>query len=699
MSDTRSADVTTGERQGERPVTTSAFPQRRRRTDIQGLRAIAIGLVVISHMSLPFLAGGYVGVDVFFVISGFLISSHLFDAMDANGRLGFASFYARRARRILPAALFVGAATLVLGLVFLPPLDLPDLGKMARAVAVFVPNMWLAYSHVDYSTVSNPSIFQQYWSLGVEEQFYLVFPLVLSILVVTLKLRRRTVAVAVGVLVLLSFVGAAILLHLTTSWTFFSLPTRAWEFGAGAIIAMIVRAHPRWLTVMPRSAVSLATSVGLLMILGAAVFYSDQTPFPGPTALLPVAGTAIVILAGSGSVDDTFAQNVLSTSGFQFVGNISYSLYLWHWPLLQLPASTSGSLTTLPLWERLALVALSVVLAAGTWKFIERPFLRSRAARGVAPKSNRRVLVTAVVAIVVFVAASALPSAIFSRSTLTSSTAANSVSPTTTPTFTSVVPSNVTPALADATDSVSDGSRENCMVHTVSAVYVNDCAFGDTSSATTVAVFGDSHADHWLPAVEKWGTANHVRVVDYSKVGCASVDVTMILGFTRYPQCTAWRAAVLEKLRADPPALVVLANTNQLAFDQDGMTREAAWDAAVGRTLRLLPRASKVLGLANTPQMPDNVPICLSVNLEKASACGAPRSTAVDQTFIDSERTAFERGGASYADLNDFFCSSTWCGVIQGHTLMYRDEGHMTATWTRQLSAEIGLPISKALHS
>ena len=340
------------------------------RPDLEGLRGVAILLVLLFHAGLPGVGGGFVGVDVFFVLSGFLITGLLVREREGRGSIDLRAFYARRARRIVPAAVVVLVATLGLAWFFLAPLDLPRVGGDAMAVALSVGNLRFAADALDYfSAAATPSPFLHYWSLGVEEQFYLLWP---ALLIVAMRWGRpRMVAtIALAAIIVGSFSGSLLLTDVSAPWAFYSLPTRAWQLALGGLIAVTVPWHER----LPDRALAPLGWLGLGAIV-AALFVIDPTttPYPGLAALLPALGAAAVVLAG----DRRWSVGpILTQRPMRFLGRISYSLYLVHWPILILPAASLALGQQLPLGERLGLVALSVVLAAGCQRWIEAPFQR-----------------------------------------------------------------------------------------------------------------------------------------------------------------------------------------------------------------------------------------------------------------------------------------------------------------------------------
>ncbi|GIE96626.1 acyltransferase family protein [Paractinoplanes rishiriensis] len=369
----------------------AAGPSLRFRPDVEGLRAVAVAVVVLFHAGVPGIGGGYIGVDVFFVISGFLITTLMLREVHETGNLSLLRFYARRARRILPASTVVLIAVTLAGYHWLGFLRGDEIASDARWAALFAANFNFAQQGVDYLTSqAAPSPLQHFWSLAVEEQFYFVWPALLALLI-WLGLRHAT-PVVLGLAVAASL-GFSIW-QTGTTWSYFSPATRAWELGAGCLLAL---AAGRLTRIPPRIAAAMA-GVGLAGIVVAALSFDSTTPFPGYAAALPIVAT-VLVLAGRGDA-------LLAVRPMQWLGRISYSLYLWHWPVLIVAEQAYGPLSG-P--ARFWLVLLSVVLAAITYACIENPVRHSRHLR----RSHLR---TAVVAVLLILA----PLAVAQLTTITS---------------------------------------------------------------------------------------------------------------------------------------------------------------------------------------------------------------------------------------------------------------------------------------
>jgi peptidoglycan/LPS O-acetylase OafA/YrhL len=352
----------------------TAPEDRKFRPDVQGLRAVAVMLVVLFHAHVPGLDGGYVGVDVFFVISGFVITGVLLRERKSTGSTSMRKFYGRRVRRILPAATLVIIASVVASYVLLGPVSGDQTAGDARWASVFLINVHFAANGTNYlASQLPPSVLQNYWSLAVEEQFYLVYPaifLVVAGLSSRLSLRRR-LGIVLSIAVITSFVASVAQTSNNATAAYFSPLPRVWELALGGLVA-ISTIHLRRL---PALMASVLSWLGLAAILLAAFVFSPATPYPGWVVALPVLGTALVIATGVATPVHG-AERLLGLRPFQWLGLVSYSLYLWHWPVLTLATERSGA-GSLPASDALLWVLLSLGLAILTYLLIENPVRHS----------------------------------------------------------------------------------------------------------------------------------------------------------------------------------------------------------------------------------------------------------------------------------------------------------------------------------
>jgi peptidoglycan/LPS O-acetylase OafA/YrhL len=656
------------------------------RPDIQGLRAFAVVLVVMYHANVPLVHGGYVGVDVFFVISGYLMTNRLAGSLDRTGRPGIGAFYAGRVRRILPAALVVLVATLVASVFIVTPLRLFQIGFDAIATAIYVPNIYFAIQGTNYLGAHDPSPFQHYWSLGVEEQFYLVWPLLLAGIWMAARGRSARVVGGLAVLAGASLVWCLLQTNTSQPWAFFSLQTRAWEFAAGAIVAIVLRNRPVGASVLS----SAMSWVGLAMIGAAALGFDGTTRYPGIAAALPVVGTALVVALGAPGSRWTPDQ-LLGLHPFRFLGDISYALYLWHWPILILAAIAVGG--ELPRWLGYVLAVLTVPVAYATTRFIEVPLRKSPR---ISRWSPRRTLLVGVAAALVLAAAGATMSAFVYFQPAARSAPVAAVAPARYPVFAEAVPINVRPNLLVAHDDIPSIFSNNCMQGDPDNVPT--CVFGDPSGTRTWVMFGDSHMANWMPALSLYAQAHDIRLVGFGKTSCPVADVRAYVNQAPFVECTRWRARVLPLIANEHPEVVVMSSSRNTAIVDDSGAVVTAPDphelelfgAGLSRTIAALPHASRVVFIADTPYFATSPASCLTAHPKQAALCGAPRSTVLDPAWNAAVAAVMSAENEGFVDMSDYLCNRTTCGAIVGNVLLYSDLAHVSQTASLMLAPAFG---------
>ena len=648
------------------------------RGDVQGLRALAVLAVVLYHTGVPFVAGGYVGVDVFFVISGFLITGHLLRERERTGRVALGPFYARRARRILPASFAVLLASLLAALVWYPPLLLREVWNAAVATAFFVPNYFFAVTGTDYLAESTPSLFQHYWSLGIEEQFYLVWPIVLIALTGVLR-TRRSLFLVLAVVTTLSFAACVVQTSASQPWAFFSLHTRAWELAVGGLVALALQRRSRPFPAPVAAAIGWA---GVAGIVASVLLFSDDIGFPGAWAAVPVCATAAVIVAGS---QGGGPSRTLSLPPLLFVGALSYALYLVHWPLMLIPQAAVGFDHPLPLVAKLGLAALAVPVAWLLRRLVEEP---GRHVGWLTRARPRRTLAAAGVASAVVALAATVAYAVSETRPLHSERVVSQTTMTGPPAVTDVVPANLVPALDEVAEDQPSIYADGCNLGYAEVDPV-DCVDGDLD-APRIVLFGDSHAAQWFPALQRVARERGWALESHTKSSCPSVDVAVLRSGVPYGECDRWRDAVIDRLAEDPPTVVVLANygSADLAVEAD---RTGQWADGMRSTLSRI--AAPVVVLADTPDLRTSPTVCLSAHLESARSCAKETSIALDGETREVERTVTDAAHVPYIDLTDHLCTSELCAPILGSTLVYRDSHHLTAT----ASALLGGPLARAM--
>lgn len=646
------------------------------RPDIHGLRAIAVLLVLVYHAGLP-VPGGFVGVDVFFVISGFLITNHLINELANSSRIDFARFYSRRARRILPAALTVAGFTVIGALAVLPTELVKSSVQDAIATVFYVPNFVFAIRETDYLAETAPSPFQHYWSLGIEEQFYLLWPILLLLIWKAVKSLRVRVIVLTTVVVA-SLLVSIFLVNVSGPWAFFSLPSRAWELGAGALIAL---AYGYVASLRPATAAFLSW-LGLALILLSAFLFGEGTPFPGVAALLPVLG-AVGIIAFGETAGDLGPLRLLRLRVFQFLGTISYSLYLVHWPLLVFTQYVDwippSQIDAFLLIAGLASVPVAWLL----YRFVEYPFVSGAAKRR---PTHRRTLANALGASL-SVAVLALSSLFLVglRPTESGREASPIAVATIGPDFTSYVPSNLKPSLATASESVPRIYSDGCHLSAAETESPR-CEFGDTASSKTVALFGDSHAAQWFPALEQAAEQNEFALRSFTKSACPSIIVDILLHNARYSACDDWRSAAISQINELKPEMLVVSNLARYTAMDGNPVTTAMWADGYAELRARIDPSIAIAVIADTPHFDATPALCLDKNLNSADECSISPAEAIDMSFAAADEESSAVIGATYVDLTGYFCTTESCGVIVDSTLVYRDSHHITVEYSRLLS-------------
>jgi peptidoglycan/LPS O-acetylase OafA/YrhL len=655
-----------------------------RRRDIQGLRAVAVGLVVAAHAGVPGVPGGFIGVDVFFVISGFLITGLLLSEGRRTDRVSLRHFYARRARRILPASTLVLVATLAFVSLTASLARTQQSRTDALWSALFLSNVRFARTGADYFSTELPSAFQHYWSLAVEEQFYLVWPIVIALLV-RRRASRRLVLAVTGTLVLASLAWSMRVTEADPSGAYFSAAARGYELGGGALLAVLA---PR----VPRAAQWLLGLTGATLLGWAAVTMSEATAFPGWRAAIPVVATTALLAARRGPV-----AAVLSWAPMRWLGDISFSLYLWHWPFLVL-----GPPVLPDDWSRADKVSLLLVLTLAasvlSYLLVERTFQRGLPAlhglRGLT-------LWPATVAVVVgsSLAATAHSQAMiaqerdaadrwFAAHPEVGQEPASLSIPEAVTQAVSVARAGAPLPSVDLERHASDIWRTDFPCYAdFEATRTRLCTYGDRTAAALVVVYGDSHAGMWLPALDAIGKDEHFRVLPLVKSSCVPFDVPQGLGYHDYKSCSAFRSWALQEIAELHPDTVVVGYRGLYQTRaRDGLTKGRTWLQGVTTTVHELSGvAAGVVVLGDIAQRSLPAPDCLSTPGADQATCLAP---AAGDGLLANRLTV--RGltgtGARFVDPGELICSAGSCPLVVGEDVVFFDDDHITASWSRTVA-------------
>jgi peptidoglycan/LPS O-acetylase OafA/YrhL len=668
---------------------TSARPRRSFQPDIEGLRAIAVLAVVAFHAAVPFVGGGFVGVDVFFVISGYLITGQLVREVFTTGKISLPGFYARRARRILPSASIVILVVAVVSAILDPLLGLYHAAQDLLAAALYTTN-WhfidLGTNYLAQSTSESPVL--HFWSLAVEEQFYLVWPLL--ILGAAFVARRRrlpgplVVAVAIGVVTAASFVAGLMLTASDPKLAYMATQTRAWEFGVGAIIAL----GTTWMA--RRSATSGWSRLGWVLgwagiasIVVAIFAFTGDTPFPGWAALLPTVGAAAIIaggiLTGTGG---TSIGRILSLRPVRYLGRVSYAWYLWHWPVLVLVELRTG---TLPWTTRCVLMLAALGLAVATLHLIETPIARWKSvAKQVAPALALGLLCMVLTsATALGIGSNAVNTMSASNSSVSAHTILGAFGGTASRTSGAVTPT--------ALDASSDVPRPlGCLLdHQVGRVAA--CEIGP-ADGTRVVLFGDSHAEQWLPALQIMGAERKWRLTVFAKSGCPVANIAPREDGSRFsqPECAAWREASIKMITKDiKPAMIIVSSLDSYIPDAGEML--TAWNSSLDK---LRTAGVPIAYLRDTPSPGRDIPTCISGALDDWAKCaftpGNHPEPVIQQSILGNEQAV------SVIDMYPYLCSSASCPAVRNGLLLYRDDSHITATAAKTLEPVLDAAFVKA---
>ena len=716
---------------------------KRFRGDIEGLRALAVLLVLIYHAGFSRLSGGFVGVDVFFVVSGFVITNQLLREVESTGRLSLLGFYGRRAKRLLPAAGAVIVVTALMSWLLVNRVQWQQIGGDLVGAAAYVVNWVFAQRSVDYLAEDvDPSPVLHFWSLAVEEQFYVVWPLI--ILGLILFLRRRTVRaagpeglpegfvvvperahLAIGLLALIvvpSLIFSAVYTYLSPAQAFFITPTRLWELGVGALVALGSGVFLTWRARLG----ALVGWCGLIVLVASAFLVSTATPWPGIAALAPVLGTAAVI-AGGFACRDAGPARLLALRPLVWIGGLSYSLYLWHWPMLRfwewqfgVPSLTQG----------LLIVAASFLPAWWSYRLIESP-IRHAKSLNISPRYALSVgfnftLVALVAGLLLMQAGSAGTAA--GKPTGANWGTGDSVSSTADPGSSTTDPGGdtsdptgapspddhdgasepatglplpsvegpgdepffdqVTPNPLTATQDVPALYDTGCQ-SSVEEVEVKVCEMGDPEGETLLAVVGDSKAGQWTPALDLIAKEQGWRLHVFTKSACAFGPAPTVADGAVYTGCQTWSAEVLDRLlTVEHPDAVLVSSVRAHAVDeQEEPSVPALVDGYVDYWTQLEQAGIPVIALSDTPQPGDGATPyeCAADHPDDAStACTWSSDDGIGSEPLKAAVKQVD--GASYIDMNPWVCPEGTCSAVYRNVLTYRQGSHITATLAEVLA-------------
>lgn len=630
------------------------------RPDIEGLRGIAVLLVLLAHAGVPGFSGGFVGVDIFFVISGYLITRMLRLELDRNGRLDFSAFYARRIKRLLPALLLMLAVVTVACQWMLPVNQQMQQAHAGYWAALWASNVYFAFAQIDYfgdDAIRN--VFTHTWSLGVEEQFYLLWPLMLTMF---WRPQNRFVlwVTGVGVVSLLSCLWMA---AGDANAAYYLMPTRLWQLAAGALAGTVGARKGPW--------AALGIAVGCLMVMG----IDGQSAYPSVWALLPVTGAVFVLLGDP--LRPGLAVRLIANVPLRFVGRISYSLYLWHWPILVLVTSLWPKSKW---WSIAAALALSFVIAAISERWIERPFRRAK-------WQDQRVIVGGLLATLVLILIMGFWRASVS---LTDQVPRQRQGQSTAP---DLLAGRINLPAIYETPGFDD--------YYLSDRFLPVLAVGaNRGSGKRALLAGDSILMQWEPAVSAIAREQGWRLVAATKSACPMLDASYVNGRIRrrFVECERWREALVAHVQATKPEILILGSAATYPFD------DATWiDGTRALLSRVQGAAGKIVIFAPTPRLPFRPLDCVSAsgrivnNRLVAPDCAAPLSQAsqsrITGLLIQATRNM---SNVKVVTLDSLVCPGGECAVVDDGQVVFRDEAHLNASFVLGLQSQLSSLLGQA---
>ena len=628
---------------------------------IDGLRGLAVAAVVVEHAAPDLLPGGFAGVDLFFVLSGFLITGQILRDRSA-GTFSFAEFYARRVRRILPASLLTLLITALAATLLLGPALRPTIAEDLAAAAASLINLRYAEAGLDYfAAPPTASPVLHYWSIAVEEQFYLVYPLLL-LLILRLARSARVAAGLMGALALASFIA---MMTVEIDPAFYLLPFRAWELIAGGIVAL---GFERGL-LRPGVARRPLMIGGLAAIAAAFVFAPLAGPWPNPAILLPVAGGVALIIAGSGPAG---GGRLLEAAPLRALGYLSFSLYLLHWPLIAIASLLAPGAS----WAIALAVAGALLLAACSTHLFEEPIRRSR-------RLGARTTVAVGLAGMVLTAAATVagPPRLSAAMETTPFDAA------------------VRTARSDRERTIAD----RCITaSTAPGDLLRDCHYGAAADAeggpTTgpsdhpvVVLFGDSHANVWFPVAETWAAERGLDLVPLIRNACSPFSVGDVpLGPRGKPEakdagCLTWLPLAMERIRTLRPTIVIVASNSTRVLLEGVATAprsgDSRWQTPAEARLHELAAVAPVLWIGEPPVVPFDPVDCFGVHRADPTVCARPLDTPLQpEQFARAQRAVAAAAGVVFLDPTPALCPDGRCTWLVNERPAYLDPDHLTSS-------------------
>lgn len=652
-------------------------PEKRFRPEIEGVRAVAAFLVAVYHIWLGSVSGG---VDVFFIVSGYLITTSLLSKMLKQGNIHLGEYLLGLGRRLFPVAFLVVFFTLVGSIWILPQAQWKQIIAEGFASVFYFQNWQLAISSVDYLAQNNQaSPFQHFWALSVQGQFYITWPIVITAAYFLAQkvLKTPVRKTLLGVLITLFVLSISYSVYKTAvnqPWAYFDTFARAWEFSLGGIVALLLP------YVQLKKSISLILGwAGLAVIALTGILFPVSTVFPGWVALLPASGVIFVIISAENS-GGFGVDRLLGSKPFLKFGNISYGFYLWHWPLLIFYFAwfDTGQASIL---AGAVIILTALVLAYVSVTYIEAPV------RSLSVKTSKVKIGKALTALIVPVLL-VNGGWTFYVSQMQGKAYEAGDYPGAQTVFYNVEADELDPY--PSTIEVQEElpafyEDRECFMYT-SEEGMKTCSKGETEDPDyTVALVGGSHSGHWFPALSELSDDLNLKIDLYNKDACrfSNDDFDGLLNET----CMDWNEKVLQDLQEDPPDLVFTTSTvNSGTTVPDGYIEQ--W--------RKLEGTTHIMAVRDNPRMEEDTPLCIE---EKGSIeeCSVSRDEALADV-VPWENTEGIPDNVTFVDLSDYFCGEEVCEPVIGNVIVYRDKHHLSTAYSKTLAPALKEPIEEALQ-
>ncbi|MFC7321990.1 acyltransferase family protein [Halobacillus campisalis] len=656
-------------------------PEKRFRPEIEGIRAVAALLVAIYHIWLGSVSGG---VDVFFIVSGYLITTSLLSRMVREGKINILEYLLGLARRLFPIAFIVILVTALLSILIMPQSQWEQIIAETFASAFYFQNWQLATSAVDYLAQNNDaSPFQHFWALSIQGQFYVTWPIIIFLAYYLARkiLKTPVRKTLLGVLIVIFTISIIYSIYITSAnqpWAYFDTFARVWEFSLGGILALLIP------YVNINKTISIVIGwLGLAIVCLTGIILPVSSVFPGYAALLPTTGVILVIIsAEKGS--RLGVERLLGSKPFLYFGSISYGFYLWHWPLLIFYYAYFGT-DKASIQAGMAILLLTLILSILSVRILETP-VRKINIKQSKLKLSAILFSLMLPVLVVYFSWGAYSEQVqdelsgeYSEEEYPGALAIHEgIEP----------PSDVEPIsnTNDAESNLPDFYTEDGCFTSIEGAEVSYCSFGETENPEhTIALVGGSHTGHWFPALDELSEEMDFQIDVYNKDGCRFT--TDDFGGAMNESCMEWNEKVIEPLREDPPDLVFgTATVNRGNKVPQGYIEQ--WEKLEGVT--------EVFAIRDNPRMKEKIPACIETKSEEE--CSIPREEGLSEV-TPWENTEGIPDNVTFADLSEYFCDDETCHSVIGNVLVYRDQHHLTNLYSKTLAEPLREPLAEALES